>query len=33
MDWTMFGMTIPQLSLMAFTGLAIYAAWLAFLKK
>lgn len=33
MDWTMFGMTIPQLSLIAFIGLAIYAAWLAFLKK
>jgi disulfide bond formation protein DsbB len=32
-DWTMFGMTIPQLSLIAFIGLAIYAVWLAFLKK
>ena len=32
-DWTMFGLTIPQLSLIAFTGLAIYAVWLAFLKK
>jgi len=31
--WTMFGMTIPQLSLIAFIGLAIYAVWLAFLKK
>lgn len=32
-DWTMLGMTIPQWSLIAFIGLAIYAAWLAFLKK
>lgn len=33
MDWTMFGLTIPQLSLIAFIGLAVYAVWLAFLKK
>ncbi len=33
MDWTMFGLTIPQLSLVAFIGLAVYAVWLAFLKK
>lgn len=32
-DWTLFGLTIPQLSLIAFIGLAIYAIWLAFLKK
>lgn len=32
-EWTMFGLTIPQLSLIAFIGLAIYAVWLAFLKK
>lgn len=32
-EWTMFGLTIPQLSLIAFIGLAIYAIWLAFLKK
>ena len=32
-DWTMFGLTIPQLSLIAFVGLAVYAVWLAFLKK
>lgn len=32
-DWTMFGLSIPQLSLIAFIGLAIYAIWLAFLKK
>ncbi|HEY8354093.1 MAG TPA: disulfide bond formation protein B [Methylophilaceae bacterium] len=32
-DWTMFGLTIPQLSLIAFSGLALYAVWLAFLKK
>ncbi len=32
-DWTMFGLTIPQLSLVAFIGLAVYAVWLAFLKK
>jgi disulfide bond formation protein DsbB len=32
-EWTLFGLTIPQLSLIAFIGLAIYAIWLAFLKK
>jgi protein dithiol:quinone oxidoreductase len=32
-EWTMFGLTIPQLSLIAFIALAIYAIWLAFLKK
>lgn len=31
-DWTMFGLTIPQLSLIAFIGLAIYAAFLAVRK-
>jgi disulfide bond formation protein DsbB len=31
-DWTLFGLTIPQLSLIAFAGLAIYAAFLAFRK-
>lgn len=33
MDWTMLGLTIPQLSLIAFIGLAIYVIWLAFFKK
>jgi disulfide bond formation protein DsbB len=28
-DWTLFGMTIPQLSLVAFIGLAVYAIVLA----
>lgn len=28
-DWTLFGLTIPQLSLMAFVALALYAVWLA----
>ena len=32
-EWTMFGLTIPQLSLIAFIGLAIYALYLASLKK
>jgi len=31
-DWTMFGLTIPQLSLLAFIGLAIYGTFLAFRK-
>ncbi len=29
-DWTMLGLTIPQLSLIAFTGLGLYAVFLAF---
>jgi disulfide bond formation protein DsbB len=32
-DWAMFGLTIPQLALIAFIGLAIYAVFLAVLKK
>jgi disulfide bond formation protein DsbB len=32
-DWTWLGLTIPQLSLIAFGGLAAYALLLAFLKK
>lgn len=32
-DWTMLGLTIPQLSLVAFIGLGIYAVFLAILKK
>lgn len=32
-DWTFLGLTIPQLSLIAFVGLAIYAIYLAYLKK
>ena len=32
-DWTLFGLTIPQLSLIAFSALGIYAVYLAFLKK
>lgn len=32
-DWTLLGYTIPQLSLVAFVGLAIYAIVLAVLKK
>jgi disulfide bond formation protein DsbB len=32
-DWTMFGLTIPQLSLVAFIGLAIYTVYLATLKR
>jgi disulfide bond formation protein DsbB len=31
-DWTLFGLTIPQLSLICFVGLAIYTIFLAFLK-
>ena len=31
-DWTLFGLTIPQLSLICFVALAIYAILLAFLK-
>lgn len=33
MDWSLFGLTIPQLSLIAFAGLALYAIWLVFLQK
>jgi disulfide bond formation protein DsbB len=33
MDWSMFGLTIPQLSLIAFVGLALFAIVLASLKK
>lgn len=32
-DWTMFGLTIPQLALVAFIGMGIYAVFLAILKK
>lgn len=32
-DWTLFGLTIPQLSLLAFGALAAYAIILAFVKK
>lgn len=32
MDWTFLGLTIPQLSLIAFVGLAIYSLILIFLK-
>lgn len=32
-DWTLFGLTIPQLSLIAFAGLAVFAILLAFGKK
>jgi protein dithiol:quinone oxidoreductase len=32
-DWTLFGLTIPQLSLIAFIGLGIYALYLASLKQ
>lgn len=32
-DWTMFGLTIPQLALIAFIGVGIYAVFLAILKK
>lgn len=31
-DWTFLGLTIPQLSLIAFVGLAVYAIILIFLK-
>ena len=32
-DWTLFGLTIPQLSLIGFVALGIYAVLLATLKK
>ncbi len=32
-DWTLLGFTIPQLSLAAFTGLGMYAVFLAFRGK
>lgn len=32
-DWTLFGLTIPQLSLVAFVGLAVYAVVLALPKS
>ena len=32
-DWKMLGLTIPEWSLVAFAGLALYAAVLAFLKR
>lgn len=32
-DWTLLGFTIPQLSLIAFAGLALFAILLAFLKR
>lgn len=32
-DWTLFGLTIPQLSLVCFVALAIYAVLLATIKK
>ena len=32
-DWTLFGLTIPQLSLIAFVALAVYAILLCFAKK
>ncbi|SNR98080.1 Thiol:disulfide interchange protein DsbB [Methylobacillus rhizosphaerae] len=32
-DWTLFGLTIPQLSLIAFAGLGVFAILLAFHKK
>ncbi|HEU4708278.1 MAG TPA: disulfide bond formation protein B [Methylophilaceae bacterium] len=32
-DWTFIGLTIPQLSLIAFVGLAAYSILLIFLKK
>lgn len=32
-DWTLLGLTIPQMSLIAFVGLGIYALWLAKLNK
>jgi disulfide bond formation protein DsbB len=31
-DWTLFGFTIPQLSLAAFSGLAVYAVVLVLIK-
>jgi disulfide bond formation protein DsbB len=32
-DWTFLGLTIPQLSLIAFVGLAVYSIVLIFLKR
>jgi disulfide bond formation protein DsbB len=32
-DWTFFGLTIPQMSLIAFVVMASYSLWLAMLKK
>jgi disulfide bond formation protein DsbB len=32
-DWTFLGLTIPQMSLAAFVVMALYALWLAMLKK
>ncbi|MCB5184716.1 disulfide bond formation protein B [Methylobacillus gramineus] len=32
-DWTLFGFTIPQLSLIAFAGLTVFAILLVFLKR
>ena len=32
-DWTLFGLTIPQLSLIGFVALGMYAVLLATLKK
>jgi len=32
-DWTFLGLTIPQMSLAAFIVMALYALWLATLKK
>ena len=31
-DWTFLGLTLPQLGLMSFVGLGIYAVWLGFKK-
>jgi len=28
-DWTLFGLTLPQLGLIAFVGLGVYAIYLA----
>ena len=33
MDWTLFGLTIPQLSLVAFVVLGLFAILLAFSRK
>ena len=32
-DWTLIGLTIPQLSLIAFVGFAVFAVYLARLNK
>jgi disulfide bond formation protein DsbB len=32
-DWTFLGLTIPQMSLIAFVVMALYSLWLAMLKK